>query len=106
MLSQIRYVSLKVASLVGSAVVPGGERPRVGTAGVLAFQDKRWERDAVRHRLGMEGLTSILPMMTKRIFRVGAGTYRTLLVQRDLDPGRPSPVENRVIRLVHSPCPV
>jgi multisite-specific tRNA:(cytosine-C5)-methyltransferase len=83
-MSQVRYVSAEVRSLV-AGVSKGGERLRVGTAGVLAFQDKRWEQDCVRHRLGMEGLGSMLPFMTRRIFQVEPGIYHKLLLERGLD---------------------
>eukprot|EP00282_Hemiselmis_andersenii_P005399 CAMPEP_0114157286 /NCGR_PEP_ID=MMETSP0043_2-20121206/26533_1 /TAXON_ID=464988 /ORGANISM="Hemiselmis andersenii, Strain CCMP644" /LENGTH=861 /DNA_ID=CAMNT_0001252829 /DNA_START=62 /DNA_END=2647 /DNA_ORIENTATION=- len=83
-MSQIRYVSPEVASLV-QARGSDGSSLTISTAGILAFQNKRWEQDRVRHRLCMEGLCAIEPWMgSRRKLRLGLDLYNQLLTQRDL----------------------
>lgn len=52
------------------------------------FQDKRWDQDAVRHRLCMEGLATVRPYMgARRLVEVDYDVFVRLLQERDLDIG-------------------
>eukprot|EP00281_Chroomonas_sp_CCMP1168_P009535 CAMPEP_0206264354 /NCGR_PEP_ID=MMETSP0047_2-20121206/29352_1 /ASSEMBLY_ACC=CAM_ASM_000192 /TAXON_ID=195065 /ORGANISM="Chroomonas mesostigmatica_cf, Strain CCMP1168" /LENGTH=81 /DNA_ID=CAMNT_0053692047 /DNA_START=9 /DNA_END=251 /DNA_ORIENTATION=- len=68
-MSQVRFISADAARLVRAIDADSGEKLRVATAGVLAFQDKRWDQDYVRHRLSMEGLAAVRPFLGPRRVR-------------------------------------